>query len=153
MYETAREQRTRGPHNDADYLGLSCGACVRRVTRALDGLTGVVDVNVDLRTNEASVEHLPGFVDAESLIAAVRDAGYAAQVVDTLDGTDKKLMTDASPACGCGCCGGEPAQKRCLYHSKGDDLDNIIADDQAARKRPSCAMAGCALGVEYTYCD
>lgn len=85
--------------------GLSCGACVRRVTRALDGLTGVADINVDLRTNEASVEHLPAFVDAESLIAAVRDAGYAARVVDTLDDTDTKLMTDASLACGCGCCG------------------------------------------------
>jgi copper chaperone CopZ len=75
------------------------------VTSALDSLTGVVDVNVDLQTNEASVEHLPAFVDAASLIAAVRDAGYAARVVGTVDDTDTKLMTDAPAACGCGCCG------------------------------------------------
>jgi copper chaperone len=85
--------------------GLSCGACVRNVTRALDGLMGVVHVNVDLRTNQASIEHLPVFVDAASLIAAVQDAGYAARVVNTVDDTDTKLMTEASPASGCGCCG------------------------------------------------
>ena len=65
--------------------GMSCSVCVRHVARALDGLTGVVHVNVDLRTNEASVEHLPSFVDATSLIAAIRDAGYAARVVSTVD--------------------------------------------------------------------
>jgi copper chaperone CopZ len=75
------------------------------VTKALDGLTGVVDVNVDLRTNEASVEHLPAFVDAASLIAAVQDAGYAARVVDRVDDTDTKLTTEASPACACASCG------------------------------------------------
>ena len=81
--------------------GMSCGACVRHVTNALGRLTGVVHVNVDLRTNEASVEHLPAFVDAASLIAAVRDAGYAAQVVATGDDTDTKLVANASAACGC----------------------------------------------------
>ena len=85
--------------------GMSCGACVRHVTRALDGLPGVVHVNVDLRTNEASVEHLRAFVDPGSLIAAVRDAGYAARVVGTVDDSGPTLVTDASPACACGCCG------------------------------------------------
>jgi cation transport ATPase len=42
--------------------GMSCGACVRHVTKALDGMTGVVHVDVDLRANQASVEHLPSFV-------------------------------------------------------------------------------------------
>ena len=87
--------------------GMSCGACVRHVTNALDGMTGVVHVDVDLRTNQASVEHLPSFVDAASLIAAVRDAGYAARVVETVNDTDRKPMTRASASCGCGCCGSE----------------------------------------------
>ena len=68
--------------------GMSCGSCVRHVVSALDGLTGVVHVNVDLRTNKASVEHLPAFVDAGSLIGAVRHAGYTARVIDTVDDTD-----------------------------------------------------------------
>lgn len=87
--------------------GMSCGSCVRHVASALDGLVGVVHVNVDLRTNEASVEHLPAFVDAASLIAAVRDAGYAARVVDAVEDTDTTLVPDASAACGCGCCGSD----------------------------------------------
>lgn len=87
--------------------GMSCGACVRHVTMALDGITGVVHVDVDLRANEASVEHLPQFVDAASLIAAIRDAGYAARVVDTIDDTDPKLATPTSASCGCGCCGSD----------------------------------------------
>ena len=84
--------------------GLSCGACVRHVTRALDGLTGVIHVNVDVRANEACVEHLPAFVDAASLIAAIRDDGYAARVVHTVDDIDTTLVADASATCGCGCC-------------------------------------------------
>jgi copper chaperone CopZ len=85
--------------------GMSCASCVRQVARALDGLTGVVHVNVHLRTNEASVEHLPTFVDAASLIAAIRDAGYAARVIDAVEDTDTALLPDASAASGCGCCG------------------------------------------------
>jgi copper chaperone CopZ len=86
--------------------GMSCGACVRHVTRALDGMTGVVHVTVDLQTNEAAVEHLPAFVDAPSLIAAVRDAGYEARVARTVD--DAVTTTGAereAAACGCGRCG------------------------------------------------
>ena len=99
--------------------GMSCGACVRHVTRALDGMTGVVHVSVDLRTNEASVEHLPAFVDAASLIAAVRDAGYAARVVDTADDTDTTPLANASAARGCGCCASEAKTPRGSWSNLG----------------------------------
>jgi copper chaperone CopZ len=86
--------------------GMSCGACVRHVTRALDGMTGVVHVTVDLQTNEAAVEHLPAFVDAPSLIAAVRDAGYEARVARTVDDAVATTVAEReAAACGCGCCG------------------------------------------------
>jgi copper chaperone CopZ len=89
--------------------GMSCGACVRHVTRALDGITGVVHAQVDLRTNEAIVEHLPGSLDAEALIAAVRDVGYEAGIARTVDDLDVMAPRPEAPsACGCGCCGGEP---------------------------------------------
>ena len=57
-----KHPQTNEPHVRTTILaiaGMSCGACVRHVTNALDGLTGVVHVETDLRTNEASVEHLP----------------------------------------------------------------------------------------------
>ena len=59
--------------------GMSCGACVRHVTRALEGLTGVVHVDVDLPHEQARIEHLPDWVDEPGLVAAVKDAGYTAR--------------------------------------------------------------------------
>lgn len=99
--------------------GMSCGACVRHVTKALDGMSGVVHVDVDLRTNQASVEHLPSFVDRASLIAAVRDAGYAARVVETVDDTDPKPVSRASASCGCGCCGSQSKRADASWSNLG----------------------------------
>ena len=53
---------------------------MRHVRRALEGMTGVVRVTVDLPSNQATVEHFPDRVDAASLVAAIRDAGYEATV-------------------------------------------------------------------------
>ena len=78
--------------------GLSCGACVRHVTRAIEGMNGVVHVDVDLRSSQAVVEHLSDSVDEAALIAAVRDAGYSASAVD------RDVYTDRDDAGRC-CCG------------------------------------------------
>ena len=86
--------------------GMSCGACVRHVIRALDGLTGVVHAEVDLERGEALVEYLPAFIDSTTLVAAVKDAGYIARVSET-----PEQPSDTSPSaarisgCGSGCCG------------------------------------------------
>jgi copper chaperone CopZ len=87
--------------------GMSCGACVRHVTRALDGMMGVVHVSVDLPRNQATVEHLPAYADAVALINAVRDAGYHARLVQTVADADPAPPRPvASSWCGCGCCSG-----------------------------------------------
>jgi copper chaperone CopZ len=86
--------------------GMSCGSCVRHVRRALDGMTGVVHVSVDLPGNLATVDHLPDRVDAASLVAAIRDAGYEATVHSTetrRDGADDS-ETPRSADCSTGCC-------------------------------------------------
>jgi hypothetical protein len=46
-----------------------------------------------------------------------------------------------------------PGQSVCVYRSKGESLDAIIAKDKAARKNPGCARMGCSLGTEYKECD
>ncbi len=56
-------------------------------------------------------------------------------------------------ACGCGCCGGEPGKRECLYRAKGDDLMKVIQQDAEMRRRPLCATVGCNMGVKYVYCD
>ena len=86
-------------------VGMSCGACVRRVTRALDRLTGVVRVDIDLSKKEAVVDHVLDRVNETGLIAAIGDAGYHASVASS--GAHGDLVSQPAPASrstGC-CCG------------------------------------------------
>ncbi|GGB92533.1 copper-translocating P-type ATPase [Marinobacterium zhoushanense] len=59
--------------------GMSCASCVGRVERALRAIPGVIEANVNLATERASVR---GNAGAEALIAAVADAGYTASPLD-----------------------------------------------------------------------
>ncbi|SEJ40901.1 Cu+-exporting ATPase [Deinococcus reticulitermitis] len=56
--------------------GMTCAACVGRVERALGKVDGVVGASVNLATERASVQYLPGTVSPAELHAAVREAGY-----------------------------------------------------------------------------
>jgi copper chaperone CopZ len=91
--------------------GMTCAACERHVLRALEGLSGVIHVSVDLDRSQAIVEHLPDYVDAQSFVAAVRDAGYEARVAVAVADTEPAGNAEASDmmcSC-CGCCAGERA--------------------------------------------
>jgi copper chaperone CopZ len=86
-------------------VGMSCGACVRHLTTALDGLTGVVHVDIDLLKNEAVVEHRLDRVNETGLIAGIRNAGYHASVVaaSSEPGDLVSQPAPARPSTGC-CC-------------------------------------------------
>ena len=55
--------------------GMTCGNCVRHVTRALESLPGVSDVTVSLE-NKSAVLNAPADVTDGQITAAVADAGY-----------------------------------------------------------------------------
>jgi len=55
--------------------GMSCASCVSRVEKALQQLSGVTEVSVNLATEEASLKTMPE-VPAVELAEAVRKAGY-----------------------------------------------------------------------------
>ncbi|MDP1572603.1 MAG: heavy metal-associated domain-containing protein [Vicinamibacterales bacterium] len=80
--------------------GMTCGACVRHVTRALEHLPGVRHVDVDLRANRATVEHEPAGSDVGALIAAIEGAGYTARVPSPEAGREPR-GAKAAPACAC----------------------------------------------------
>lgn len=61
---------------DLQIEGMTCASCVFRVEKALAGLPGVTNAQVNLATERAKVRHAAG-VDLKSLVAAVRDAGYS----------------------------------------------------------------------------
>ena len=60
--------------------GMSCDACVRHVTRALEGLSGVLDVHVDLDTARVVVTQEPGQADLHDILQAISRAGYSARL-------------------------------------------------------------------------
>lgn len=71
---------------------MSCASCVGRVDRALAAVPGVMDVSVNLATEEATVSLDRSHTDAESLISVVTKAGYPATLVHTagVRGSDEK---------------------------------------------------------------
>jgi hypothetical protein len=56
-------------------------------------------------------------------------------------------------ACGCGCCGGVEPTTVCLYHSKGDYIQEIIDNDKKTTQNPNCPQMGCSHPLKYIYCD
>jgi copper chaperone len=58
--------------------GMTCGHCEKAVSKALQSVEGVNDVQVNLSTGTASVEG--NNVNPENLIAAVIDEGYGASL-------------------------------------------------------------------------
>ncbi len=59
--------------------GMTCAACVGRVERALRKVPGVQDATVNLVTERATVRFEPSVANVESLVAAVKKAGYQAE--------------------------------------------------------------------------
>ncbi|MES1951893.1 heavy metal translocating P-type ATPase [Salinisphaera sp. S4-8] len=57
--------------------GMSCGACVSRVERALRRTSGVVSASVNLPMEKAVVRYLPETTTLASLGEVIREAGYA----------------------------------------------------------------------------
>jgi Cu+-exporting ATPase len=60
--------------------GMTCNACVNRITRAVRRLDGVSKVDVDLRHETATVRREPAMVTNAALAAAVAAAGYEADL-------------------------------------------------------------------------
>ena len=58
--------------------GMSCEHCVKAVTEALDDLSGVKQVKVDLKGASASFEFDPAKIGLKEIEAAIVDAGYTA---------------------------------------------------------------------------
>ena len=69
--------------------GMTCASCVGRVERALKAAPGVLDANVNLATERATVRVLEGAADARTLTEAVAKAGYAAEAASASDATSE----------------------------------------------------------------
>ncbi len=73
--------------------GMTCASCVMRVEKTLKAVPGVQDASVNLATEEATVR-TDSSVNAQTLAAAVRKAGYDVATTETV--LQVKGMTCAS---------------------------------------------------------
>jgi Cu+-exporting ATPase len=72
---------------------MTCASCVAHVEGALRGVEGVVSASVNLATERAAVQYVPGKVTVAELEASVREAGYGA-----VDASDDGVGTDRADA-------------------------------------------------------
>src|SRR5690625_3401089 len=63
-------------HASLAVRGMTCANCVARVERTLNKLDGVVEANVNLATEKATVTYLPDAATLGTLKNAIRGAGY-----------------------------------------------------------------------------
>lgn len=89
---------------ELDITGMSCGSCVKHVKQALEAVSGVTYVEVDLTSGRARID---GDLQAgaEPLIAALAQEDYSA-VIATSTAT-------AQPAKTTGCQGGQGNKSGC----------------------------------------
>ena len=71
--------------------GMTCASCVLHVEEALLEVPGVQKVQVNLATEKAAVEFVPGVASLEALRAAVEDAGYT--VGDVAEGESREQVS------------------------------------------------------------
>ena len=80
--------------------GMTCSSCVGRVERALEKVPGVLEANVNLANERATVEYLAREVEPRDLEKAVEGAGYGvvrgeeSSAEDTREREYKKLRVD-----------------------------------------------------------
>ena len=79
--------------------GMTCASCVMRVEKTLKSVSGVIDVSVNLATEQATVS-ADASVSTAALVAAIGKAGY--DVVTREVALEVEGMTCA--ACARTCC-------------------------------------------------
>lgn len=79
--------------------GMTCGACVSRVSQALLGVAGVRDAEVDLARGVARAHVDDAGAAQPALLQALAEAGYPAVPLAT-------AAADPAPAATTGGCGG-----------------------------------------------
>ena len=76
----ATDARTQREYRLLDVDGMHCASCITRVEAALLGIPGVVEAHANLATNQASIVADRPSVATSQLVAAIREAGYDAQL-------------------------------------------------------------------------
>ena len=77
--------------------GMTCASCVGRVEQALARVPGVLKATVNLATERATLQIAAGAVTTDTLLDAVKRAGYGAAAVETDSGKSTPFSNPALP--------------------------------------------------------
>jgi len=72
--------------------GMTCASCVNKVEKALRSVKGVLQTNVNLATERASIEYIPEAVSIRDLKKVVEDIGYHVLEVKEEDIVEKERV-------------------------------------------------------------
>lgn len=61
--------------------GMTCGGCVKSISKVLHEVAGVQHADVDLNAASATVQFDPAQTNVAALIEVIEDAGFDAQAV------------------------------------------------------------------------
>src|SRR5690625_6805453 len=73
---TPLQDSSTGPSLTIPVEGMNCGSCVAHVEKAVTGIPGVREANVNLATGRVTVS-FKGAPDVDAVAEAVRKAGYS----------------------------------------------------------------------------
>ena len=74
---------------------MTCAACVATVEGALREVGGVISASVNLASEKATVEFVPGFTDFREMRVAVQDTGYDLKMLETREAIDAEDLSRA----------------------------------------------------------
>ena len=74
--EKREKKRTGTEEITLPVAGMTCAACVRKVEKALSGLPGVQEANVNLPAGKAAVTYDPSVASPSDMERVVTDIGY-----------------------------------------------------------------------------
>lgn len=77
--------------------GMTCQHCVRRVTQALEKISGIEDVHVSLEESKANFKYNPDQVNMQAVREAIVDAGYSTQPIPEEEEMPDDNATDGQP--------------------------------------------------------
>ena len=80
--------------------GMTCGACVKHVEKAISSIAGVQKVEVDLASGAVKVEGNLSQKVAQ-IIAALKEDGYPAQVNTDVSSKAKSSSCKSGSSCCC----------------------------------------------------
>jgi len=66
-----------GKRIDMPIEGMTCAACSQANQKALEKLDGVISANVNLNTEKATINYIPGKIHRSDFVRAVEDVGYS----------------------------------------------------------------------------